>query len=777
MSPEQAQGQPIDARSDVYALGAVLYHVLAGKLPQGAPLPPVDTLEPRVPRDLVSIVAKAMASRPEDRYPSAQLLALDLRRFATGQLVGARRYRPWTRLLRFLRRHRVTVAAMLVMAALTAAIAIPLAHRAGAAPPCGGDVAIAARVWNPGRAAAIRAQFDKVGGAVATAQWDRAAPLFAAYAGRWAHLRHDSCQATRVRHTQSDSLFDRRQFCFDRRLAQLDSVAGALLRSDSMPLALRATEIAGELPSLDVCATAAFVKDANLPPLEQRAAVDAAYQQLDAARALYQVGREREALTAYQALEPRVRELDFAPLGADLALATGAAAYAIGDTKLAAAAYERAGQLAAGLGRTDWVFEAEYGLMRLEAYGESYERAAGRRTGLAALAQLSPDPDHIIMHHENLGTSYTYQQRYEDALEEFKQALALLPPDGHSAREASVHDGYGTALTRLRRYDEAEPELERALALRQERYGANHPLVAKSLNQLGNLALYRGQPDVALGHYQRALAIRQAVAGGEDNAEIALAVGNVAVAQEKLEDYAAALTSYERALALKRRFFGPTHREVAKTLSNLANALSFLGRHDEAVAAKRESLAMSLLTHKPDDPVLIESYADLAEVLLGQGEAAAARGPCTAALPEIDKALAITRPTDRFFAPVLLLRARVLACLLRPAEARADAQRALDLSASDRDAALEASVVLAEALLAEGRAGPALALLEPFTDQGTPMLRAQAQFARARALAATGRRDQAAPLAQQALATFETIKQARGAVLARAVRAFLAHPH
>jgi tetratricopeptide (TPR) repeat protein len=343
---------------------------------------------------------------------------------------------------------------------------------------------------------------------------------------------------------------------------------------------------------------------------------------------------------------------------------------------------------------------------------------------------------------------------------------------------------------RLRRYDEAAPELERSLALRQERYGADHPLVAKSLNQLGNLALYRHHYDVALGHYQRALAIRQAVAAGEDNAEIALAVGNVAVAQEKLEDYAAAVVTYERALALKRRFFGATHREVAKTLNNLANALLYLGRFDEAIAAKRESLAMTLLTRKPDDPVLIENYGDLGETLVVQGEAAtdpaAARVPCSTALPEVDKALAMARPRGgapphRFFQPLLLVRARVYACLGRRAEAVADAQQALDLAGAstpvDRDAVFEASVILAEVLVELGRAAPALALLEPFAEEserGTGLLRAQAQFARARAMAATGRREEAFALAQRSLASFEAVKDARGAMRARTVRAWLA---
>jgi WD40 repeat protein len=123
MPPEQATGLPVDERADVYALGAILYHLLSGMKPYDtgsstqvlsqvlrSPPVPLRQRQKGIPADLLAIVDKAMARTPSQRYANARELAEDLRRFQTGQIVGAHAYSVGERLWRFVRRQKAAVA-------------------------------------------------------------------------------------------------------------------------------------------------------------------------------------------------------------------------------------------------------------------------------------------------------------------------------------------------------------------------------------------------------------------------------------------------------------------------------------------------------------------------------------------------------------------------------------------------------------------------------------------------------------------------------------------
>jgi serine/threonine protein kinase len=132
-SPEQvlARQGVVDHRSDVYSLGATLYELLTlrptfegrdrnqllRQIADEEPRPP-RSLHPSVPRELETIVLKALGKEPSERYPTARALADDLQRFLDNRPILARRPTAAERLRKLARRHPSLVAAGAVVLAL-----------------------------------------------------------------------------------------------------------------------------------------------------------------------------------------------------------------------------------------------------------------------------------------------------------------------------------------------------------------------------------------------------------------------------------------------------------------------------------------------------------------------------------------------------------------------------------------------------------------------------------------------------------------------------------
>jgi WD40 repeat protein/predicted Ser/Thr protein kinase len=140
MSPEQVHAVPgdIDTRTDVHALGVILFRLLAGRLPYGKGDPSLPELarriveeeptrlgaiDPTLKGDIEIIAARAMAKDKERRYPSAAGLAADLHRYLEGQPIAASADSAWYTVRRQLGRYRIALAMSVVAIVTVAALA------------------------------------------------------------------------------------------------------------------------------------------------------------------------------------------------------------------------------------------------------------------------------------------------------------------------------------------------------------------------------------------------------------------------------------------------------------------------------------------------------------------------------------------------------------------------------------------------------------------------------------------------------------------------------
>ena len=192
-SPECLRGDPVDAGTDIYSLGVVLYELLAGSRPyqrtagastalveqailEARPRKPstrvteqaaaaratsAERLARRLRGDLDSIVRKALSKYPAERYPSAVALADDVQRYLHGKPVLARQGPLGYRATKFALRHRATLVAAVPAVALVAAAIGYALTRSGGAPAVVGQAVPAALAPAAERGAAASAAGGK----------------------------------------------------------------------------------------------------------------------------------------------------------------------------------------------------------------------------------------------------------------------------------------------------------------------------------------------------------------------------------------------------------------------------------------------------------------------------------------------------------------------------------------------------------------------------------------------------------------------------------------
>jgi serine/threonine-protein kinase len=625
-APEQIRGEAATAQTDVYALGVLLYELLAGTRPHEAAAEASPgtsarrdrsdrrarkqalaqrVLEETAPRpsqaasetaavtrgatperlrrslrgDLDAICLKALEKDPARRYASAEAFAEDLGRYLGGLPVEAQVPSLGYRAARFVRRRRLPVAlgALAFLALLTFSAVLAFQQSELRAER------------NAAQAEAAKAE-EVVGYLVS---------LFAAA---------DPNESLGADVTARELLERGRE-----RLTELEDQPEV-----QAELSHALARVHNELGEFDGARSLAESAIATWRRMGARVSVDLATTLTLLGTVAWEQGElddAAEALTEATAI--------LAAQGEDLRLSDALLGFGI--------AQQAAGNLAAADSLIGLALEARHralgdepdeslpsmyatlGLVRVNQ-ARYVEGDSLYRIGLALAREVfGGEHPEVTNNLYNLANLNVRMGRSEEAEPLLREVLAL---DRKQLGERHPYVAYtlgslGGVLGDLQRYDEGEALLREAVSINREALGEAHPQTAYRMMDLASLLSTRGDPQEALDAYERALAVlREAHPDG--HFVIATALHNMGSTLNSMGDYDRALLLLREALELRTRLLGEDHGGNGTTLAWMGDAYAGLGREGEARSAYERSLAILEATLPEDHPRLASTREKLA---------------------------------------------------------------------------------------------------------------------------------------------------------------------
>lgn len=574
MAPEQLEGARASAASDQFAFAVTCFEALTGERPHAS-------------ESLAALHAARRAGRidsaPLERIP-ARLRAPLLRALDPDP---ARRYPSVAALLDHLqhrferRRLRWMLAAGLLLIALIGAL---VAYQQGRAhDPCGGAEARLEEVWDDSRAAGVRAAFLRTGVGRAAQAFDQTQRVIARYGRDWIAAHRRTCEATRVRGEQSDTLLDARMRCLDRRLSRLAALTQLLARVQSGAELVGARSAVGALTPPNRCLAATGVTSEQALPddARQRAAVRALDGQLDRGWALYALGRYRDAQRLVAPIEDALKALTWPLARAKALLFVGAVQGRIGGPGQAAPRLQAALE-AAGQARADRLAYAIWQRLLKDALfaGQHQRVREWSRFAKVAAARVGA-PAAII--DAIVGEAELLAGRLAPALKLLRKASQDLiaaqsgiqaasdTPAASGATIAIVLSNLGNAQLQLGRVGPAEASYRAALTRAETELGRDHPTLARYIDKLGRIAQRKGDLPAALRMHRQALTMREA-AFGRDDRTVASSLHELSRALLAAGRHAEAERALARALNLRERAYGANHLRLAGILETRGDA-------------------------------------------------------------------------------------------------------------------------------------------------------------------------------------------------------------
>ena len=496
MSPEQFAAEPdeLDVRADVYAMGVVLYELLAGRPPydvthkgvfevahvvRDVDPAPLSSVNKTLRRDLATIVHKCLEKDRGRRYSSAAELAADLGRYLVGDPITAAPMGLIDGVARLARRHRIaaTAAATVFLALVGATLAVTtFAIRAEREK----TLAVASR-----REAMLSAAQARSNEQLAITERDRASE-------QEAIARKEQNRTQRLFDFLMDSIRSADPYSGRRDMTVLEMLRTAgkqtpehfrddpHLQGDMLQTVGQVLQFSGDYA-------------ASRPILEEAVTL---WRREIAAGRIEDRDRLAGALQALGSLYRGLREHDLAAPLLEQSLGIAEEIYGGEDVRtagilgdVAALHHERGDAKAA-----EPLHRRQLAIY-LDAYGENHELSAG------ALAAV--------------GCTLASQGRFSEAEGVFRRVLKVYESlfKGVHPRIAEISMHLGAALRLQGRLDEARPHLERALDMCERTLGREHNITGEVLMNLGMMNASEGRHEEASKAFERVVAVRESLFG------------------------------------------------------------------------------------------------------------------------------------------------------------------------------------------------------------------------------------------------------------------------
>jgi serine/threonine protein kinase/lipopolysaccharide biosynthesis regulator YciM len=622
LSPEQARGADVDGRSDLFALGALLYECVAGRpafsgsnvIEIGAQVlhfdpPPPSRFNQRVPAELDRLILKALAKRPEERFRNAEEMAAELRRVAarlpvsdtarTRRITSAENLIRSSALITIQRLRRPTVSPLVFIGVLAGAALLGLlayyviprlrAHR----PP-----QQALDLYDQGVEATREGEFYK-----ASTYFDRAVKVDDAFSLAHARLAEAEMEMDFLERAQSEMIV----------ADALETDSPQPSRDDALYFrAVRAT--VGHRPA---DAVKAYEELAESHP-------DRPEVQVDLGRAYDKNNETEKAVNAFSRAISRAPAYAAAFLnlgalyarlrnraGAEAAFQTAESLYANNPEGLAEVHYQR-GRFLSLLKKTEEArpeLEKSLELARLTnnlyqqvqamlflSYNLDAEQGPATARSAIDLAQASGMNNLVAFGYIVLGNLYRDQGKFDDSESNLKRALELSRLYKVRYHEATALINLADVYSRQDRLDEAS-QAEAAAREFFQQAGYLRDAVTAVL-QLARIKGRQGDYDGAVAALQEQVKVEEPTGDMQMLGQLRRELGSVLSKQGRFPE---SLSHYREALSIAKSLNDSTLMNF--TTLNLASSLWRLGQDDEAAAllARLEESAAKLASPGKED--------------------------------------------------------------------------------------------------------------------------------------------------------------------------------